>query len=96
MKKSYIFFFNNVVGTRDQVKEYLNRMSTVITWRYDMTNTFYLISENTADEIAKEFEQLRGPNGFYIVTEYNGNAQGRLTDESWYLLNNKQFRPKSS
>jgi hypothetical protein len=92
--KSYLLFYNSVVGTREEIVNVLNRMLTVISWRYDMENCFYLTSNNSAREIVSEFEGIRGKSGRYIVLEYNGNAQGRLTIESWYLLNNKKHKPK--
>lgn len=95
MRKSYLFVYNDTVGTREEIKNHLNTMSSVITWRFDMPNVFYIISENTADEIAEEFEKKAGTGGRFIFLEYNGNAQGRLTGESWYLLNNKHHKKDS-
>jgi hypothetical protein len=94
MTKSYLFVYNDEVGTRDQVKEILNRMKIVVYWRYDMPNLFYVVSNNSAFELASEFEKLKGTSGRFIFSEYNGNAQGRLTGESWYLLNNKIHEKK--
>lgn len=94
MTRSYLFIYNDDVGTIEQVKEYLNKMPKIMSWRYDMPNMFYLISEYSADEINKEFESIVGTNGRYIFAEYNGNAQGRLTKETWFLLNNKYHQPK--
>lgn len=95
MSKSYLLVYNDLVGTQDQVKEYLNRMPKVATWRYDMPNVFYIISEYSADQIAKDFESIAGTKGRFIFLEYNGNAQGRLTGETWFLLNNKYHQPKT-
>ena len=94
MKKSYIFLFSNSAGTRSQMENYLNRMSNVIHWRTEMGNSFFIVSENTAHEIAKEFESIAGTKGRFIFIEYNENAQGRLTEEGWYLLKNKVHKPK--
>lgn len=87
MRKSYLFIYNDTVGTREQVKNIIDRMSYVITWRYDMPNVFYLISEYSADRLAKQFESIAGAKGRFIFQEYTSNSQGRLTGNSWYLLN---------
>jgi hypothetical protein len=58
-------------------------------------HAIYIISEHDANAIAKEIESHLGNQGRFIVSEYNGNAQGRLTEESWYFLNNKQHKPKN-
>ncbi|UTZ27771.1 hypothetical protein HB761_14060 [Vibrio campbellii] len=96
MKKAYVLVYNDGLGTREQLIEALNQCRTVITWRYDMANAIYIISENTADEIAKDLETIRPPgNSRYLLLEYNGNAQGRATEETWYLLNNKEFKSET-
>lgn len=87
MRKSYIFVYNDTVGTRDAVQAALDKMRTIITWRYDMPNVFYIVSEGQANDLAREFESVHGDRGRYIFVEYSRNAQGRLTNESWDLLN---------
>lgn len=87
MRKSYLFVYNDAVGTREQIIKILDQMITVFTWRYDMPNCFYVISEYSADSMASEFERIRGGLGRFVFLEYTGNSQGRITAESWHLLN---------
>ena len=94
-KKSYIFFYNDSTGTQEHVKNVIDRMSYVDTWRYDMHNIFYLVSSATADEIAKQFEDINGDKGRYIFVEYTSNVQGQLLKKSWFLLNNKRHKRDS-
>ena len=91
-KKSYLLVFNGATGTQDQVKDVLNEMTSVVTWRYDMPHMFYLVSEESADDLAEEFESIRGTDGRYIFLEYTENSEGRLLDKSWYLLNRKRHK----
>lgn len=91
--KAYLFVYSDVVGTREEVQAALESMSTVATWRYDMPNSFYIVSSSSSQELSDEFERKLPNKGRYIFAEYNGNAQGRLTEESWYLLNNKTLKP---
>ena len=93
MRKTYLLAYSDDVGTRDQLKNALNEMPSVITWRYDMTNAFYIISEEMADTISTELRD-RLPNGRFLVTELGDNRQGWLTKDSWHLIRNKQHRPK--
>ena len=94
MRKSYLFIYNDTVGTREQAKNVIDQMSYVITWRYDMPNVFYIISEYSAGDLARQFESINGTNGRFIFQEFTDNSQGRLTDESWYLLNYKRHQSK--
>lgn len=93
MRKAYILVYSNNLGTRDQVKECLDNISQVITWRYDMPNSFYIISEDSADEIARAIHDYTGKTKF-IVSEITSNKQGWLSKETWYLINNKKHKPK--
>jgi len=93
MRKSY-FVYNDTVGTLEEVRTVLDKMSYVYTWRYDMPNVFYIVSDYSADQLAKQFEGFAGTEGRFIFLEYTGNSQGRLTGESWFLLNNKYHEEK--
>ena len=94
MRKSYLFVYNDIVGTREAVRQSLDKMRTVLTWRYDMPNVFYLVSGGSAYDLAREFEAIHGNNGRFIFLEYSPNSQGRLTEESWHLLNATQHKPE--
>lgn len=93
-KKSYLFVHNSQVGDREAVKKALDQMIHVETWRYDMPNVFYIVSVATADTLANEFEKFAGSNGRYIFLEYSSNSQGRLTGDTWHLLNNLEHTPQ--
>ena len=95
--KAYLFIYSDLVGTREKVQTTLDSMSSVNTWRYDLPNSFYVISSSTSQELANEFEQKLPTQGRFIFAEYNGfNSQGRLSDESWHLLNNKAHKPSTT
>ncbi len=93
MRKSYLLVYSNSLGTRDQVKNCLSSIKEVLTWRFDMPNSFYIISENSADEIARSIRNTLG-KGRFILTEISSNKQGWLPSESWYLINNKKHKDK--
>ena len=94
MMKAYLLAYNDEFGTRDTIKGFLNSMDEIVHWRYDMPHSFYLISEASANDIANRLHELNGGQGLFIVTEIAGNEQGWLLEESWYLINNKQYKPK--
>jgi hypothetical protein len=89
MRKAYLIVFNTSFADLKAITDTLNVCHTVITWRYDLSNAIYVVSEESANAIAKELETHLGSRGRYIVLEYTDNSQGRLTAESWYLLNKK-------
>ena len=91
MKKAYLLAFSSTLGTQDEVKACLNTFSGII-WKYDMPNSFYIISEESANEISKRIRNHFG-SGRYIVTEIpDSNKQGWLPAETWDLINNKKLK----
>ena len=95
MKKAYLLAYSQSLGSRDEVKEILNSISEVNTWRYDMPYSFYLISEADASTLSKRIKERAPANARYIVVELAGNRQGWLTTESWFLIKNKVHKPKT-
>jgi hypothetical protein len=96
VKKSYIFIFNNELGTKEEVKNFLNTCDQVSTWRNELPNTYFIVSELSAyrlyDLVANHFGEKKGA---YLLTEYvQENSQGLLNKRSWHLLNEKKLPPK--
>jgi len=94
MRKAYVLIYSATLGTSAQVKAWLNAMPEVLTWRTDLPNCFYIISTNSAQELYNGLEKVAGKRGRFLISEVTSNKQGLLTSESWYLLNNKQHKPK--
>jgi len=95
MKKAYLLLYDSFLGDRDAVKDTLNQMYMIDKWRYDMPNSFYIISEYSAEQIANEIRKKSGDKGKFIVSEIPANSYGWLTNESWYLIQNKVYKPKN-
>lgn len=93
MKIAYFFAFSDDLGTREQVKSCIDSMPIILKWRYDMTNSFYLVSEESAQTIADQIRQKMNNNGRFIVTELGSNRWGWLTKASWYLMDHKDYMP---
>lgn len=96
MKKAYLLVFSSTLGSQDSVKRILNQVHKIDKWRYDIPNSFYIISEHSAREIATEIRDYAGGSGRFIITEIPQNSYGWLTSESWYLIQRKKYKPKAS
>lgn len=93
MRKAYILVYSDKLGTREEVKHCIDSIKEVYTWRYDMSNSFYIISDYSADQIATAIHDFTGKTRF-LVSEITSNKQGWLPDDTWYLINNKKHKPK--
>lgn len=94
MKKTYVFVYSDSLGTFEVVKNCVDNMVSVLDWRTDLPNTFYLVSEASADTLAAEIRKRLG-NHRFLITEYSSNSQGWLNEESWYLLNHSTRKSRS-
>lgn len=95
MRRLYLFHFAPP-ATRESVREALNAMPEVLAWRFDMPNLFYVISDNTAREIASAYRSVRRDEGRFLVAAIDPqNRQGWLPADTWYLLNNLALTKKS-
>ncbi|PRB46428.1 hypothetical protein CQ009_05170 [Pseudomonas sp. MYb2] len=89
MIKLYMFIYNDEVGTASQITKILDNMPSVITWRYDMPHIIYVTSYYDAHVLSSQFESKFKANGRFMFIEVTANAQGRMLNDTWFLINNK-------
>jgi len=88
MRKAYILVYSSNLGVRSVINECLNSLPEIETWRYDMPNSYYIISEYTASEIANAIRK-KIPNGRFLVSEIETNRQGWLSKDTWDFIKKK-------
>lgn len=97
MKRAYLLAYSDTVGNQEKMAGFLGQLQDIIShWRYDMPNSFYLVSTADAKTIASRLRTLTGDSGRFIVSEITDNSWGWLTDESWYLIKQKEYKPKAT
>lgn len=92
-RRAYLLIYSGASITREQVKNWANSDPAVITWRYDLPNSFYLISDKNAQELSDAFVKRIGEARF-LITEVSDNRQGYLPKDTWYLFRNKKLPEK--
>jgi hypothetical protein len=95
VRKAYILIFSDGTGGLETVKAWANSEPAVLHWRHDMPHSFYLISEQDASKLSTSFINFNGKKGRFLIIEAGDNRQGLLPNETWYLLRNKQQKPKN-
>ena len=89
MKRAYLLVYDDEVGTRKEVRKLLDGQPGILHWRCDLPNTFYLISELSAQDLYDVFQSFNEKRGSFIVSEVGSNTQGWLPRRTWRLLNEK-------
>lgn len=93
MSYAYVLIYSNALGTRQEVKDYLDNIPEILDWRYDMPNAFYIVSdEPDADVLAAKLMEQAPEGASFLLLGYTDNSQGLLSKETWSLLNNKRRR----
>jgi hypothetical protein len=94
-KKAYLLAYDSQAASKqDEMGKLLNQIPEIITWRYDLPNAFYLISEHDAGVLTEKLRAKTGAKGRFIIVEITGNRNGWLTPDSWHLINQKVHKPK--
>lgn len=95
MRKAYLFLYDADVGTRERMKDVLSSMGRINTWRFDLPNCFYVISDFTAQQLYDEFSSINGTNGRFMFIEASSNRQGQMVPDTWHLLTHKRHKSKT-
>ena len=93
-RRAYLFVYGDDLGTREELRDFLNKLPEVLNWRYDLPNTFYLVSESDAEELADKIGRYGG--GRFIVAEVPDNSQGWLPHRSWHIITEKALPRKNT
>ena len=89
MKRAYLLIYNDAMGTREEVKEFIDKHQEISNWRYDLPHMFYLISEKSAGELYEIIQELNKEKGFFLICEAGENKEGWLPEDTWTLMREK-------
>lgn len=93
MRKAYVLIYSEATGGREAIRNWADQEASVLHWRYDMPNSFYLISEASAADLSASLTSFIGKKGRHLIMEVSDNRQGILPKDTWYLLRNKARKP---
>ena len=90
MKRLYILLYSDDAGTREQMRDAVDACPLIYTWRYELPNSFFIVSESNATLIAMSLRGMR-PAGQIIVAEVGPDYWGYSSSATWYLFANKEI-----
>ena len=86
---NYILVFNDDVGTIDQVKDFLESRSEILTWYYCMTHAIFIRSKYTANSLQKMFREFTKDKGRFIILDCDTDRNGWLPRKAWDFMKNE-------
>lgn len=93
MRKLFLLLYDDYVGTRDEVKAAIDSIAAITDWRYDLPNSFYLVSEASAKLLAEWMRALR-PTGRFVIAETASDYNGFNFPETWHMFEHKRQAPR--
>jgi hypothetical protein len=90
---AYILVFDDALGTRKEIQDYLDTRPEVLNWYASMSNAIFIVSDKTAATLQKAISQFNaGKNAHFIVLDVKTDRQGWLPAKAWEFISN----PKAS
>jgi hypothetical protein len=90
---AYILVFDDGLGTRKEVQNFLDTRSEVLNWYACMSNAIFIVSDQTAETLQKAISEFNtGKNAYFIILDVKTDKQGWLPRRAWEFMN----EPKTS
>lgn len=84
---TYILVYDTETADRETMKNCLNSIPAILGWRYDMPNSFFLYSNETANYLTASLASHITNYKCFIFVELSTNKQGYLRKETWNFIN---------
>lgn len=92
MNWAYLLVFNEKLGARKAVIEFLNTLPEVTYWYACFPNSIFLTSNVTAGSLAEKIKAEFGTDNQqrFFITEVSPDKQGWMPKQAWHLINNPE------
>ena len=92
MTWAYLIVFNDALGSRDDVQNFLDTIPEVTYWYSCMPNCVFFTSTLAAQSIADKLISRFGEKGSnrFLVIEVHKDRQGWLPEKAWHLFRNPE------
>ena len=83
---NYILVFSSSVGTREQVKEFIDSREEILTWYLCMSHAIFIRSNQDATGLQKIFKEFTRDRGRFIILDCQTDRNGWLPKNAWAFL----------
>jgi hypothetical protein len=86
---AYLLVFDSNIGTEKEVSKFLDEREDIFqNWMTVLPNSFFIVSDKSAKEIADVFRSLTQNNGRFIVLDVETDRNGWLPKKAWEFIKN--------
>lgn len=83
---NYILVFSDSVGSREDVKDFINSRDEIITWYLCMSNAIFIRSKLAATSLQKVFREFTNDKGRFIILDCDTDRNGWLPTKAWQFM----------
>lgn len=96
--KPYILIFNDEVGSRKVIQEFVDTIPEIPFWYGCMSGNLFFTSSLSADKLYNKFKEKfgNGDGKRFMILEIGPERQGWMPKKVWYMINHPDapFMPK--
>jgi hypothetical protein len=87
-KWTYVLVFDDAVGTRREVLDFLDKLPEILNWYACMSNAVFVVSNKTANELADLFRKFTKDKGRFVILDTETDRNGWLPKPAWEFIRN--------
>lgn len=90
MTWAYLIIFNEKVGARKEVQQFLDAIPEITYWYGCMPHAIFCTSTLSAGELSEKFKERYGTDDGqrFFITEVHSDRQGWMPKQVWHMLKN--------
>ena len=85
-KWGYILVFDDGLGTRKEIQDYLDTLPEVLNWYACMTNSIFIVSNTTATILQQKISQFNRNGSRFVILDVDTDRNGWLPKAAWEFM----------
>ncbi len=90
-KWTYLLVFDDAVGTRREVLDFLDRQPEILNWYTCLSNAVFIVSTKTAGELTKLFRSFTSDKGRFVILDTDTDRNGWLPKKAWDFISERKL-----
>ena len=83
---NYILVFSDPVGTKDEVKAFVDSIDEVSNWYLCMSNAIFIRSKYDAASLTAIFREFTNDKGRFMIIDLDTDRSGWLPKRAWEFM----------
>jgi len=89
-KWTYLLVFDDAVGTRREVLDFLDKRPEMLDWYACLSNAVFIVSTKTASELTSLFRSFTSDKGRFVILDTDTDRNGWLPRKALDFIGGRQ------